>query len=116
FNKINADLYESAWKSQFLSGLLFPIMNIISNVGFIGVSVFGGWLAIQGSINIGDIQAFIQYMQQFTQPIIQTANISTVLQSTAAAAERVFEFLASIEEIDDIENPVKLTKIKGEIE
>jgi len=98
FNGINTKLYTSGWKSQFLSGLMFPIMQFISNIGYVGVAVMGGWLAINGKISIGDIQAFIQYMNQFTQPISQTANISNVLQATAAAAERVFEFLAEPEE------------------
>lgn len=116
FNKINNDLYDSAWKSQFLSGLLFPIMNIVGNMGYVGIAVLGGWLAIKGSINIGDIQAFIQYMQQFTQPITQTANITNVLQSTAAAAERIFEFLNENEEIKNIESPIELSSVKGNVE
>lgn len=116
FNKINNDLYDSAWKSQFLSGLLFPIMNIVGNMGYVGIAVLGGWLAIKGSINIGDIQAFIQYMQQFTQPITQTANVTNVLQSTAAAAERIFEFLNENEEIKNIENPIEFSNIKGNVE
>lgn len=116
FNKINDDLYDSAWKSQFLSGLLFPIMNVVGNMGYVGIAVLGGWLAIKGSINIGDIQAFIQYMQQFTQPITQTANITNVLQSTAAAAERIFEFLSEKEEVKNIDNAVELTNVKGNVE
>lgn len=115
FNTVNDDLYDSAWKSQFLSGLLFPIINVIGNVGYVAIAVLGGWLAIKGSINIGDIQAFIQYMQQFTQPITQTANITNVLQSTAAAAERIFEFLAEKEEIKDVKNPVVLKDVKGNV-
>ena len=112
FNIINDTLYDSAWKSQFLSGLLFPIINILGNVGYVGIAVLGGWLTIKGTINIGDIQAFIQYMQQFTQPIAQTANITNVLQSTAAAAERIFEFLDEKEEIENVKDPIVLSSIK----
>ncbi len=116
FNKINEKLYESGWKSQFLSGVLYPIMNIVGNIGYVAIAVLGGILVIKRTINIGDIQAFIQYMQQFTQPIAQTANITNVLQSTAAAAERIFEFLKEEEEIENIKNPVKLSKVKGNVE
>ncbi len=116
FNKINNDLYVSGWKSQFFSGLLFPITNIISNLGYIAIAVLGGWLAINGKIQIGDIQAFMQYMQQFNQPIMQTANIANVLQSTAAAAERVFEFLDEPSEIEESKNPVVIKNIKGNVE
>lgn len=116
FNQINTKLYKSGWKSQFLSGLMMPIMSIISNLGYVAVAVVGGWLAINGKISIGDIQAFIQYMNQFTQPISQTANIANVLQATAAAAERIFEFLAEKEEeLEDNTVPVPKT-IKGEVE
>jgi ATP-binding cassette subfamily B protein len=113
FQKINHKLYGSAWKSQFLSGLLFPIMTFIGNLGFVGVSVLGGWLAFKGRLQIGDIQAFIQYINQFNQPIAQSATIANVLQSTAAAAERVFEFLDEPEEIAESINPVKIDKVKG---
>ncbi|MFA5633827.1 MAG: ABC transporter ATP-binding protein [Candidatus Dojkabacteria bacterium] len=116
FNSIKTHLYDSGWKSQFLSGLLFPIINVVGNVGYVSIAVLGGKLAIQGSINIGDIQAFIQYMSQFTQPITQVANVTNILQSTAAAAERIFEFLDEKEEIKDVRNPVVLKKIKGNIE
>jgi ATP-binding cassette subfamily B protein len=98
FEKINAKLFSSAWMSQFLSGLMMPIMTFVGNLGYVGVTVVGGWLAIKGSIQIGDIQAFIQYVNQFNQPIVQTASIANVMQSTAAAAERVFEFLDEKEE------------------
>jgi ATP-binding cassette subfamily B protein len=98
FRAINEQLYESGWKAQFLSGLLFPLINFVGNLGFVGVTVAGGWLALRGRVNIGDIQAFIQYVNQFNQPIIQIANSASILQSTAAAAERVFEFLAEEEE------------------
>ena len=98
FNHYNRSLHESAWKSQFLSGLMFPIMNFISNLGYVAVAMMGGWLAINGRVSIGDIQAFIQYVQQFNQPIMQVANITNVIQSMAAASERVFEFLNEKEE------------------
>jgi ATP-binding cassette subfamily B protein len=95
---------------------MFPIMLFVGNLGYVGVAVLGGWLAINGKIKIGDIQAFIQYVQQFNQPIAQTANIANVIQSTAAAAERVFEFLKEEEEIPETANPVVLPIIKGEVE
>ncbi len=116
FRKINNSLYDSAWKSHFFSGLLHPIMNFIENAGFVGVSVIGGWLAIQGKMSIGSIQAFIQYMNQFTRPITQTANIANVFQSTAAAAERVFEFLEVEDEIPDVLNPIVLKEVKGAVD
>ena len=116
FQKINGELYDSGWKSQFLSGLMMPIMNFIGNLGYVGVAVTGGWLAIKGTVNIGDIQAFIQYVRQFNQPIIQSATIASVMQSTAAAAERVFEFLGETEEIAETTNPVELKKVNGAIE
>lgn len=115
FHRINEELYDSAWRSQFLSGLLMPIMMFVSNLGYVAVSVLGGWLAIQGRVNIGDIQAFIQYMSQFTRPISQTANIANVLQSTAAAAERVFIFLAEEEEPAEENKPATLSNIKGAV-
>lgn len=115
FNQINNKLYGSAWKSQFLSGLMFPMMNFVGNLGYVGVAVAGGWLAINGHLKIGDIQAFIQYVQQFNQPIIQTANIANVLQSTAAATERVFEFLDEPEQAPDVSNPVELGDVEGRV-
>lgn len=116
FQKINAKLFGSAWKSQFLSGLMMPIMIFVGNLGFVGVSVLGGWLVIKGSIQIGDIQAFIQYVNQFNQPIIQTANIANVMQSTAAAAERVFEFLDEPEEANE-DNKQLVTEItRGKVD
>lgn len=115
FKKINNRLYGSAWKSQFLSGLMFPIMTFIGNLGFVGVSVLGGWLAVKGRLQIGDIQAFIQYVNQFNQPIAQTAQIANVLQSTAAAAERVFEFLDEKEESPDPVPAMILPEVKGEV-
>jgi len=116
FDGFNDTLYDSAWKSQFLSGLMMPIMMFIGNLGYVAVAVLGGWLTIRGSITIGDIQAFIQYVRSFTQPIRQLANISNVLQQTAAAAERVFEFLDEDEEIAETADPVKLEKVNGQVE
>ncbi len=113
FDVYNDRLYSSAWKSQFLSGLIMPMMNFVGNLGYVSVAVLGGWLATGGSITVGDIQAFIQYMRSFTQPISQLANISNVLQQTAAAAERVFEFLNEEEEIPDTATPVVLPKVEG---
>ena len=101
FDEYNDTLYKSAWKSQFLSGLMMPVMQFIGNVGFVAVCILGGWMAIQGRLTVGNIQAFTQYVRQFTQPITQIANISNILQSTAAAAERVFEFLEEEEETPD---------------
>ncbi len=115
FRKINSKLFGSAWKSQFLSGLMMPIMTFVGNLGFVGVSVLGGWLAINGKLQIGDIQAFIQYVNQFNQPIAQIANITNVLQSTAAAAERVFEFLEEKEESREDTKENALQTVKGEI-
>jgi ATP-binding cassette subfamily B protein len=116
FNRLNATLYSSAWISQFLSHLIMPIMRTISNLGYVAVCILGGYLAIQGTITVGDIQAFIQYVRQFNQPLIQIANISNVLQQTAAAAERVFEFINEPEEIADTDNPVKLDHVEGWVE
>ncbi|MGI5826302.1 MAG: ABC transporter ATP-binding protein [Patescibacteria group bacterium] len=116
FNKINTELYQNAWKAQFLSGLLMPIMNFIGNLGYVGVAILGGWLAVQGKINIGDIQAFIQYLRQFNHPITQTANIANILQSTAAAAERVFEFLMEEEEKAEKVNALKISPVIGHVQ
>ena len=116
FNVLNDTLYSSAWKSQFLSGLMMPIMRFVGNLGYVGVSILGGWLAVRNMITVGDIQAFIQYVRSFTQPITQIANISNVLQQTAAAAERVFEFLEEPEEIPEVENPITLEKVNGHVE
>jgi ATP-binding cassette subfamily B protein len=115
FEGLNDTLYDSAWKSQFLSGLMMPIMMFVGNLGYVGIAILGGYLAIQNAITIGDIQAFIQYVRSFTQPITQIANISNILQQTAAAAERVFEFLAEEEEIPDVDNPVQPEKIEGHV-
>ncbi len=116
FQKINKELYKSGLMAQFLSGLMMPIMGFVGNLGFVAVSVFGGYLATQGKITIGDIQAFIQYMNQFNQPIAQAANTANVLQSTAAAAERVFEFLAETSEEPDPANAVTIPTVKGGVE
>ena len=116
FDKFNDTLYDSAWKSQFLSGLMMPIMMFIGNLGYVAVAVLGGWLAIRGSISVGDIQAFIQYVRSFTHPIRQLANISNVLQQTAAAAERVFEFLDEEEEVPEATESVKLEMVNGQVE
>ena len=106
FDQINTTLFGSAWKSQFLSGLLFPVTNFVGNLGYVAICILGGYLAIKGTIAIGDIQAFIQYVRSFTQPITQIANISNVFQQTAASAERVFQFLAEPEEEPDTTEPV----------
>jgi ATP-binding cassette subfamily B multidrug efflux pump len=116
FDFYNDTLYDAAWRSQFLSGLMMPVMMFISNLGYVMVCLLGGWLAIRNAITIGDIQAFIQYVRSFTQPLTQLANISNVLQQTAAAAERVFEFLNESEEIPDVEQPVRLPSVEGRVE
>ena len=116
FTKANKELYTSAWKSQFLSGLMHPLMNFIGNVGYVVVSVLGGYLAIQGRITVGNIQSFIQYNKRFTQPIAQVAQVSAMLQAMVAAAERVFEFLEEPEEIKEIDNEIDTTKLKGNVE
>ena len=115
FDGLNDTLYDSAWKSQFLSGLMMPVMRFVGNLGYVGIAILGGYLAIQKAITVGDIQAFIQYVRSFTQPITQIANISNVLQQTAAAAERVFEFLEEEEEIPDVKDPVQPDEIKGHV-
>jgi len=116
FDQINDTLYDSAWRSQFLSGLMFPIMNFVGNLGYVAICILGGYLAIKNLITIGDIQAFIQYVRSFMQPITQIANISNILQQTMAAAERVFEFLAEPEEVPDTANPVALQTVEGRVE
>lgn len=116
FEKANDELYHSAWKSQFLSGLMFPVMNFISNVGYVGVAVAGGCLAIKGTITVGNIQSFIQYNKQFTQPINQIAQISSMLQAMIASAERVFEFLEEDEEENTSNENIDITKINGNVE
>ena len=116
FNKLNDELYNSAWKSQFLSGMMMPIMNFIGNLGYVVVSILGGYLAIKNSITVGNIQSFIQYVRQFSQPLGQVAQIANLLQSTAAAAERVFEFLEEEEEEQFAKNPVAIDKLNGSVE
>ena len=116
FNGINKDLHRSGWKSQFVSGLMFPLMYFISNLGYVAVAIAGGWLAIMGKISIGGIQAFIQYMNQFTQPISQVANITNVFQMTIASAERIFEFLDEEEEAAEIATTPTPKEIQGKVE
>ena len=115
FEKANDTLYHSGWKSQFLSGLIHPVMNFIGNIGYVGVAVAGGYLAINGTITVGNIQSFIQYNRQFVQPINQIAQISSMLQSMVAAAERIFEFLEQDEEIDTAKGNIDTSKLDGNI-
>lgn len=115
FKKINEELYHSGWRSQFLSGLMHPIMRFIGNVGYVAISILGGYLAIKGRITVGNIQSFIQYNRQFTEPINEIAQISGMLQSMIAAAERVFEFLEEKEEQDTAKGEIDTDKIKGNI-
>ena len=115
FEKANNELYKSAWKSQFLSGLMHPVMNFISNIGYVGVAVAGGYLAINGTITVGNIQSFIQYNKQFTQPINQIAQISAMLQAMVASAERIFEFLEEQEELDTAKGNIDTEKLKGNV-
>ena len=115
FEKINSELYHSAWRSQFLSGTMMPLMNFVGNLGYVAICILGGFLTLSGTITVGVIQAFIQYVRQFTQPITQVANISNVLQQTAAAAERVFEFLDEEEETPDPAQPVPTEDIQGAV-
>lgn len=115
FKETNDELYRSAWKSQFISGMMQPIMTFVGNLGYVAVAVSGSMLAIRGVIDVGEIQAFIQYVKSFTQPITQLAQVSNLLQSTAASAERVFEFLNEAEEDMQAENPVQLAKMEGAV-
>lgn len=115
FDETNAVLFQSAWKSQFLSGMMMPIMTFVGNLGYVAVAVVGGMQVISGNIEVGDIQSFIQYVKSFTQPITQVAQVSNMLQSTAAAAERVFEFLGEEEEDLTVEHPVKLEHVEGSV-
>lgn len=115
FKEYNDQLYTSAWKSQFLSGLMMPLTNLIGNIGYVGVCILGGYLTIHGEIAVGDIQSFITYTRNFTQPISQISQSMNMLQSTAAAAERVFEFLASEEEVAEVENPVVFEDVQGQV-
>lgn len=113
FNKMNEELYTSAWKSQFISGLMQPITSLIGNIGYVGCCVLGGYLSLHNGLAIGDIQAFIQYVRSFNQPITQTAQIMNVLQSTAAAAERVFEFLEEPEQTPDKADSINIMDKNG---
>jgi len=115
FAKANAQLYKSAWRSQFLSGLMHPIMHFVSNIGYVGVAMAGGYLAINGKITVGNIQSFIQYNKQFTQPINQIAQVSAMLQAMIAASERIFEFLDENEEVETNVNGVTTEGLKGNI-
>lgn len=116
FEDLNNTLYDSAWKSQFLTGVIRPSMRLLSNLGYIGVAMLGGYLVIQGDLNVGEIQAFIQYLRSFQDPLMQIANITNILQQTAAASERVFEFLGETEEPAEIEKSVTLDPVKGAVE
>ncbi|AXU54002.1 TPA: ABC transporter ATP-binding protein [Clostridioides difficile] len=116
FDKLNDSLYNSAWKSQFLSGIMQPLMMFIGNLGYVMVSILGGWLAIKKTIEVGDIQSFIQYVRNFTQPMTQIAQVANLLQSTAAASERVFEFLEEEEEVQIVENAVSIDGLEGKID
>jgi ATP-binding cassette subfamily B protein len=116
FQLINDKLYGSAWKSQFLSGMMMPIMSFVGNLGFVCVCLLGGYLTVKKAIEIGDVQAFIQYMRSFMQPISQIANVSNTLQSTAAAAERVFEFLEEEDEVRETDSPIVLSEVYGNVE
>lgn len=115
FDRHNDELYDSAWKSQFLSGLMMPLMNVVGNVGYVAVTVLGAALAGRGVITVGDIQAFIQYIRNFTQPLMSLANVSNVLQQTAAAAERVFAFLDEEQEVEETAEPVDPGVVAGRV-
>ena len=115
FETLNKEFYNSAWRAQFISNIMMPLMRLFSNLGYVAVAIVGGYLMIQGRLNLGDIQAFIQYLNSFTGPMMNIANISNVLQQTAAASERVFEFLDEKEEVADPENPVALEKVLGHV-
>lgn len=115
FDATNKILYSSAWKSQFLSGMMHPIMNFVGNLGYVAVAILGGYLTIKGRIKVGEIQAFIQYVRSFTHPIGQIAQVTNMLQSAAAASERVFEFLEEEEEVQTVENPVSPDNLVGRV-
>lgn len=116
FDELNSRLYNAAWKAQFFSGVMMPLMGFMGNLGFVAVTILGGWLAVRRVITVGDIQAFIQYVRMFTQPITQIATISNVFQQTAAAAERVFDFLAQEEEPLEPQTVMPLPEVRGEVE
>lgn len=115
FDEVNAKLYDAGWRAQFISGIIMPLMSFVSNLGYVAIAVVGGIYVTKGFIQIGDIQAFIQYSRQFSQPIAQTANIANIIQSTIAAAERVFEVLDEEEEVKETNNPVNVAFSKGEV-
>ncbi len=115
FDRTNDRLYEAGWKAQFISGIIMPMMSFVSNIGYVLVCIAGGILVTRGTLHIGDIQAFIQYSKQFSQPIVQAANISNIIQSTIASAERVFEILDEQEESADSENSLKLPNVRGTV-
>ena len=116
FKRDNDILYTSAWKSQFLSGMMMPIMQFVGNLGYVGEVILGGYLAMKGTIQVGDIQSFIQYVRSFTMPIQQVAQVANMLQSTAAASERVFEFLDEEEEVQQPENPDSIEGLEGNVQ
>ena len=116
FNRTNEKLYDSAWKSQFFSGMMMPVMQFVGNLGYVAVAILGGYLAIRNTIEVGDIQSFIQYVRNFTQPIQQVAQVTNMLQSTAAASERVFEFLEEEEEEQTVPNPVSTEGLRGNVQ
>ena len=115
FSKLNDELYNCAWKSQFMSGLMHPIMHLAGNIGYVGVAVLGGYLAIQGKITVGNIQSFTQYNRQFTRPINEIAQIASMLQAMIAASERIMEFLEAPEEVKEIENTISTKALKGNV-
>ena len=116
FEKDNKKLYESAWKSQFFSGMMMPIMQFVGNLGYVMVALLGGFFVIKGAIEVGDIQSFFQYIRNFTQPIQQIAQVTNLLQSSAAASERVFEFLDEEEEVQQPENPDAIEGLEGNVQ
>ncbi|MBK5242444.1 MAG: ABC transporter ATP-binding protein [Clostridium sp.] len=116
FDKMNNKLFGVAWKAQFLTSIMMPLMNFVGNLGYVAVSILGGYLAATGTIKVGDIQAFIQYVRQFTQPLAQLAQISNILQQTAASAERVFEFLEEEDEVPETSTPVEHNDVKGQVD
>lgn len=115
FKKVNESLYNSAWKSQFFSGAMMPLMQFVGNLGYVAVSILGGFLVMKDAIEVGQIQSFIQYVRNFSQPITQLAQVGNMMQTTAASAERVFEFLEEEEETEVLENPVDVTALEGNV-
>lgn len=116
FSNTNEELYKVSWKAQFLSGIMMPIINVVNNLAYVGICVLGAKFTIEGKMTIGDIQAFISYVKQFTEPISQVANMMSTIQSTVASAERIFEILDEKEEVKDVENPKKLELVRGKVE